>query len=173
MNKTKRFEQITKEMLSLYEKKNADYGDSFSESFKEFGIIMPIIRLSDKLNRMKRLAKADAQVKSESIEDTLIDIANYAVMTLLEVRGGKPTINLDYPLVTDREIEVGELCRAEDGTLLRCTDKGKCADCYYNEGNGLCATRAKIKPCVPTTREDGKYVFFIKVEDESKTGEED
>lgn len=95
MDKKKQFEGITQEMLSLYKRKNADYGDSFSESFKEFGMTMPLIRLSDKLNRLKRLAKADAQVKGENIEDTLIDLANYAVMTLIEVRGSKPTISFE------------------------------------------------------------------------------
>ena len=39
----------------------------------------------DKLERLKTLYKGgDQQVKDESIDDTLLDIANYAVMELLE-----------------------------------------------------------------------------------------
>ena len=50
---------------------------------------MACIRLSDKLERLKRLTKAEAEVKDESIRDTLIDLANYAIMTIMEVDNGK------------------------------------------------------------------------------------
>lgn len=79
------FKEITEEMLLLYERKNADYGDSFSKSFKEFGMIAPIIRMNDKLERLKQLVVHENHVKDESIRDTLIDLANYAVMTIEEI----------------------------------------------------------------------------------------
>ena len=68
----------------LYERKNRDYGDSFGKGYGEYGMTMPVIRLEDKLNRLKSLLKSAAQVKDESIEDTLMDLANYAIMTLIE-----------------------------------------------------------------------------------------
>ena len=48
---------------------------------------MPRIRLGDKLNRFKQLTRnPDAQaVRNESIRDTLIDLANYAIMTIMEL----------------------------------------------------------------------------------------
>ena len=46
---------------------------------------MPCIRLDDKLNRLKSLAKNQAQVQDESIRDTLLDLANYAIMTVIEM----------------------------------------------------------------------------------------
>ncbi len=48
---------------------------------------MARIRLDDKLNRFKTLSRAGAeqQVSDESIKDTLLDLANYAVMTVLEM----------------------------------------------------------------------------------------
>lgn len=46
---------------------------------------MPCIRLDDKLNRLKSLAKNPAQVRDESIRDTLLDLANYAIMTVIEM----------------------------------------------------------------------------------------
>ena len=72
---------ITK-MVETYKKKNSDYGDSFNKSMGEFGIIAPVIRMSDKMNRLKSLVKNKQQVNDESIDDTLLDLANYAVMTL-------------------------------------------------------------------------------------------
>ena len=83
-SKVQLFRDITKNMADLYEKKNHDYGDSFSKSYSEFGLTSALIRLSDKLNRLKSLANKEAQVKDESIDDTLLDLANYAVMTLVE-----------------------------------------------------------------------------------------
>jgi hypothetical protein len=52
----------------------------------EEGMAMPRIRMSDKLNRFKTLSRAENQeVKDESIRDTLIDLANYAIMTVMEI----------------------------------------------------------------------------------------
>ena len=77
---------ITNELTELYERKNRDYGDSFHISFVEEGMAMARIRLGDKLNRFKTLSKSHSQeVKDESIRDTLIDLANYAIMTIMEM----------------------------------------------------------------------------------------
>lgn len=77
---------ITIELNTLYERKNKDYGDSFHISYIEEGMAMPRIRLTDKLNRFKTLTKSDSQeVKDETIRDTLIDLANYAIMTVMEM----------------------------------------------------------------------------------------
>ena len=71
---------------ALYERKNADYGDSFHKTYLEEGMAMPRIRLTDKLERFKKLSKSNEQnVKDESIRDTLIDLANYALMTVMEL----------------------------------------------------------------------------------------
>lgn len=76
---------ICRELNNLYERKNADYGDSFGKSFAEYGLAAPCMRLEDKLNRLKSLRKKEAKVKDESIEDTLLDIANYAIMSVIEL----------------------------------------------------------------------------------------
>ena len=77
---------ICNELHELYLKKNADYGDSFGRGFSEYGMMMPIIRLEDKLSRVKRLSLSSEQnVKDESIRDTLIDLANYAILTIVEL----------------------------------------------------------------------------------------
>ena len=70
----------------LYEKKNADYGDSFNKLLDEFGLISSTIKLQDKVNRLKTIIKnKDQKVMDESIEDTLMDIANYSIMTLMRL----------------------------------------------------------------------------------------
>lgn len=79
------FKKLNEKSLELYKAKNADYGNSFSKSYKEFGLTAPIIRMSDKLERLKTLSKQDAKVKDESIKDTLIDLSNYAFMTVIEM----------------------------------------------------------------------------------------
>lgn len=89
MNKTEQHMEICKELNELHKRKNQDYGDSFGNTFKEYGLTMAAIRIEDKLQRLKRLIKSDAQVKDESIEDTLMDTANYAIMTLIEIRQQK------------------------------------------------------------------------------------
>ena len=86
MNKIEIHKNICDSLNDLYKAKNEDYGDSFSKSYKEYGLTMSCIRLEDKLNRLKSLNKnGNAQVKDESIQDTLMDLANYAIMTLIEL----------------------------------------------------------------------------------------
>lgn len=81
---------ICDEINELYAKKNHDYGDSFAQSFREEGMAMVRIRLGDKFNRLKALTRGGEQkVADESIRDTLIDLANYAIMTVLEMEGEK------------------------------------------------------------------------------------
>ena len=86
MNKIEIHKNICDSLNDLYKAKNEDYGDSFGKSYKEYGLTMSCIRLEDKLNRLKSLNKnGNAQVKDESIQDTLMDLANYSIMTLIEL----------------------------------------------------------------------------------------
>ena len=83
MEKEQLFKAITDNMLETFIKKNHDYGNSFDKQMDEFGMTAAIIRLSDKLNRLKVLSKDDALVKDESIQDTLLDLANYSILTAM------------------------------------------------------------------------------------------
>ena len=79
---------LCQKLNDIYERKNHDYGDSFHETWLEEGAAMARIRLSDKLNRFKTLTRNSENgqlVDSESIEDTLLDLANYALMTVMEI----------------------------------------------------------------------------------------
>lgn len=91
------FKNITSKMAETYEKKNHDYGDSFDKSLDKFGLIAPVVRMGDKMNRIESLINKSVQnpaypsvsvkdvnlVKDESIKDTLLDLANYAIMTVM------------------------------------------------------------------------------------------
>ena len=81
------FRNITAKMADTYERKNADYGNSFGESIAEFGAVAGVVRIGDKFNRLKNLIKnPDTQrVNDESIADTLLDMANYCIMLHIEL----------------------------------------------------------------------------------------
>ena len=85
-SKIEKHQKICEELNALYAKKNHDYGDSFHLSFVEEGMAMARIRIGDKFNRFKNLSRNNKQeVNDESIRDTLIDLANYAILTILEM----------------------------------------------------------------------------------------
>jgi len=88
MDKIRQHKEICEKLNQIYTAKNKDYGDSFSEGYKEYGLNMPAIRIEDKLRRFKQLIKQDAEVKNESIIDTLLDLANYSIMTIIEIENG-------------------------------------------------------------------------------------
>lgn len=79
---------VCAELHETYKKKNKDYGDSFSKTYIEYGDVMPLIRIEDKFNRYKNLIMSveEPHVRDESVEDTLLDLANYAIMTVMEMR---------------------------------------------------------------------------------------
>ena len=87
MDKVKKHQEICNELNILYEQKNKDYDDSFGKSYETYGMAMPCIRLEDKLNRLRALTLKgnQQQVKDESVIDTLKDMANYAIMTIIEM----------------------------------------------------------------------------------------
>lgn len=80
------FDLVLAEMQQLHENKNADYGDSFAKSVEKYGLISALTRISDKFNRAEQLILGnDARVKDEKLRDTLIDMASYCVMTIMEL----------------------------------------------------------------------------------------
>lgn len=82
-DKVQSFMDITTNMAKTYAAKNHDYGNSFEQSCNKFGIIASVVRLGDKMNRIESLTTKEAEVKEESIKDTLLDLANYAIMTVM------------------------------------------------------------------------------------------
>ncbi|QHJ79868.1 MAG: hypothetical protein [Caudoviricetes sp.] len=77
-----------------YKKKNRDYGDAFGVSLDKRGMVAALVRMEDKMGRLDSLKDRDPLVKDESLQDTLLDLANYAIMTAmwLERKGEEPAV---------------------------------------------------------------------------------
>lgn len=81
------FGNILKYMINLYAKKNHDYGNAFEKGLAFIGPKYALSRLFDKVNRFATFSdNEEFLVKDESIEDTLIDLANYSIMTIIAIR---------------------------------------------------------------------------------------
>jgi hypothetical protein len=79
--------EICDSLTPLYVRKNTDYQDSFAKGIEKRGPSSALDRMGDKLNRAEALLSgATQQVSDESVDDTLIDLANYAIMLLVELR---------------------------------------------------------------------------------------
>ena len=78
------YSQILTRMHKTHERKNHDYGDAAYQGYKKFGPTYFLVQLHNKLSRLESLTApgTETQVKDESIDDTLLDLANYAVMFL-------------------------------------------------------------------------------------------
>lgn len=83
---------------ALYAEKNEKYDDSFSRTYAEYGPTVAIIRLEDKLNRVKALVAAGLDGSNgESLVDTLMDMATYANMFLIELGATPVEAPVDKP----------------------------------------------------------------------------
>lgn len=111
--KFKMHEKLCNELNETYKVKNTKYGDSFGSSVQEFGYIAALTRISDKYNRMKQLilSKEDGSDTDERLEDTLLDMANYCIMTVMELKNEAKTIKVrdnevTYTLFPNRMINI-------------------------------------------------------------------
>ena len=67
---------------NLFIRKNTDYGNSF----EDFGFLGIMVRLNDKINRMKSLCnKSKEEVNDESFIDTVQDLYNYTLLGLMYI----------------------------------------------------------------------------------------
>ena len=80
-----RFKEITDKMFETFKAKNHDYGSSFSNLFKECSMTYAYGHMAEKLERINSLRKNEAKVKGESMKDSLYDLANYAILTIMEL----------------------------------------------------------------------------------------
>lgn len=75
--------ELLDEINDLYARKNQDYGGSFDDSLDEDGLLVLKIRLGDKFKRFSQLINNEQMVNDESMRDTLIDLANYALIGVM------------------------------------------------------------------------------------------
>lgn len=87
MDNVKKFKEVAEQICNLYEKKDAVYGDSFGKTYNHLGIISAATRISDKYNRLCNIVKnPDIDKLGESLEDTLMDLAAYSIMTIVKLK---------------------------------------------------------------------------------------
>lgn len=85
-NTDEKIRQIGNEIIEMLIKKNHDYGDN---NLIRRGMLGIIVRLEDKLSRLDNLTKTKTTKVDESIEDTLKDIAGYAINAIRLMKEGK------------------------------------------------------------------------------------
>ena len=78
------FEEVSQEMLEMFKKKHKDYGKGNILDMGELGIAF---RISEKFNRIKHLLMQGKKPENESVEESWVDIAVYAVIAVLLKRG--------------------------------------------------------------------------------------
>ena len=80
MNRTEQLKQIQANALTLFSKKNADYGNAF----EKYGLIGVLMRIEDKIQRGLSISKRGVVlVSDEGLRDTLLDLHNYAAMAIM------------------------------------------------------------------------------------------
>ena len=87
------FTKKVEDVVSIHAAKNKDYDGAFYKTMKKYGLVALCIRFSDKMDRLDSILKSGSiQVQDESVEDTLIDIAAYAIMGLVELDRKNETV---------------------------------------------------------------------------------
>jgi hypothetical protein len=93
-------EATIKRMLEITKAKNHDYTGASEDPFANFKLVEMagvcateqgfLVRMSDKLSRIASFVKQGTlQVKDESVEDTLLDLANYSILMAGYIRSKK------------------------------------------------------------------------------------
>jgi len=89
-SRPEQFKRIALELSEMYAKKNADYGNSFGDTFSDVGIISAYTRISDKFNRFKHAVTSGEKFNYESLGNTISDLGCYCIMTLIELQAERP-----------------------------------------------------------------------------------
>ena len=124
----------------LYAKKNSDYGNSFAGLRHRYPNFV-CMRIFDKLNRLDNIMKPgyECEVSDETIEDTLMDIANYAIMEITERR-------------IDSILRCCDDCRPDDEANI-----GGSQPCFDPESESLLAQLEEL------VKSSGRSVVVLKV----------
>ena len=107
-----RFKEIADELSNLYKDKNTNYGNSFGELYEDLGPISGLVPLHNKLNRLKHLITTENKDnKFESIEDTIKDLASYAIMNLIEFEKYRDKQDIKTIKLTDNKISFWSIAK--------------------------------------------------------------
>lgn len=84
LDRYKRHKVLCDSLNELYVTKNKEYGNSFGKMFKKRGLNAAIAQIEHKMERVANIYDAE-KIEHENLKDNLIDLANYAIMTILEM----------------------------------------------------------------------------------------
>lgn len=96
------FESTCQLLLDTYRQKNAAYGNNMSMNFRKYGEVAYVMRISDKLGRLKTLrSNPNISSNDESIMDTMLDAINYCMLCIGDIAafaagGEKNTVNVAF-----------------------------------------------------------------------------
>jgi hypothetical protein len=77
-------DEVLSEIRAILIKKQHDYGHSNILDFRELGVL---VRVNDKVARLKNLLLNKKQAQNESIRDSWRDLAGYAIIALMLENG--------------------------------------------------------------------------------------
>lgn len=85
--RTEQFVKLTEQMIDIQSKKGMDYGEETDglRNLRRRGVHGVVARIGDKLSRLESLTQPGrtAQVVGESLDDTLLDMANYCLLLII------------------------------------------------------------------------------------------
>ena len=102
MGKESTFRDIAEKQIRLYETKNADYGNDADKLYESYGLTYYLIMLEQKLLRIKNLNNKTDEANNESIEDSLLDMSNYAILAVESMRKESKQKSGNSPKNTDK-----------------------------------------------------------------------
>jgi hypothetical protein len=108
------FVNIANEIIEVIVKKNHDYGNAW----QKYGIFTPLIRLNDKLLRVKTLVGGiKAMVADESVKDTMRDIVAYGLLALLRIEWEEQQNTMPTP-ATREEALLQQIAKADNDARI-------------------------------------------------------
>lgn len=125
-DRVKQLLTVQNEARALFEKKNADYGDSFAT----YGTLGVLVRIGDKINRLNTITSRGINfVEDESLRDTLIDLHNYSAMGIMlldntdkntDKAAALPLMSFNKNIVNEWEINEWEI-KGSTGNIYKRT----------------------------------------------------
>lgn len=90
----KKYDDIHNKAITIFREKNADYGDAFAE----YGPVGVLVRIGDKIKRLQTITNNGiTMVQDERMQDTLLDLHNYAAMALMLLSSNDRDKNSPFP----------------------------------------------------------------------------
>lgn len=116
MGKESTFRDIAESQIRLYESKNADYGNAADKLYESYGLTYYLIMLEQKLLRLKNLYNKTDKANNESIEDSLLDMSNYAILAVESMRKNAKQISENSPFKNTDKANYEALQKAKADT---------------------------------------------------------